>query len=198
MKDDASAPDPGDLPPAVDLRRLMKLRLVVGRFGEMDLARWWNSKGMLGRLGAVALERGFPRTHYFAQARVVFAVARSRCAELFQPPGCMTLWHLPAELEDQFEERWHDWLDEGEQWRPFFEEVARIGGEDLLGTLERFDLVSPAQIEAAAGLHRSAEGRAVPLPGTHRPDDGVLALLAAGFCRGEPGRLAIPYARLED
>ncbi len=54
---------------AIDLDRLLKLRLVVARFGEMDLAKWWNTKGQLGRLGAAALRRGFPRTHHFAQHR---------------------------------------------------------------------------------------------------------------------------------
>lgn len=48
--------------PSVDLNRLFKLRLVVARHGEMDVARWWNSKGMLGRYGAAVLTRGFPRT----------------------------------------------------------------------------------------------------------------------------------------
>ena len=75
----------------LDFEHLMKLRLVVARYGEMDLAGWWNTKGMLGRLGGMALKRGFPHTHYFAQARVVFAVARQRCKELFDPPQCITL-----------------------------------------------------------------------------------------------------------
>jgi len=84
----------------VDLDRLFKLRLVVARHGEMDLAKWWNSNGMLGSRGAVVLERGFPRTHFFAQARAVFAIAQARCAKVYDPLGCMTLWHLPAELKD--------------------------------------------------------------------------------------------------
>ena len=71
----------------IDLARLFKLRLIVARHGEMDLAKWWNSNGMLGRRGAVVLERGFPRTHFFAQARAVFAIARTRCAEIFDPPA---------------------------------------------------------------------------------------------------------------
>src|SRR5688572_4663388 len=50
-------------PPAIDLDRLLKLRLVVGRYGEMDVARWWNTKGMLGKHGASVLQRGFPTTH---------------------------------------------------------------------------------------------------------------------------------------
>src|SRR4051812_26389568 len=65
---------------AIDLDRLLKLRLLVARFGEMDLAKWWNTMGQLGRFGSAALRRGFPRTHRFAQARAVFAVAAHRCA----------------------------------------------------------------------------------------------------------------------
>ena len=56
----------------IDFERLLKLRLVVARHGEMDAARWWNTQGMLGRRGAVVLKRGFPSTHHFAQARIVF------------------------------------------------------------------------------------------------------------------------------
>ena len=92
--------------PTIELDRLLKLRLVVARFGEMDLAKWWNTKGQLGRLGAAALRRGFPRTHSFAQARSVFTVAAHRCDEVFNPPGCVTLWRLPESLEQEFDSRW--------------------------------------------------------------------------------------------
>jgi hypothetical protein len=184
-------------PPSVDLTCLLKLRLVIARHGEMDAARWWNSRGMLGRHGAIVLARGFPRTHFFTQARVVFAIARSRCHELFSPPGCMTLWHLPAALEDQFDEHWQRWLDEVDTWTPFFHELVTVQGDDLLKALAHFDLLSSAQLDVVSALRRAAEGRAVPLPGTHQPHDDVLTLLAAGFARGEPGNLAIPYARLE-
>jgi hypothetical protein len=37
----------------------------------------------------------------------------------------------------------------------------------------------------------------VPIAGTYVPDDEIITLLAAGFSRGEPENLAIPYARLE-
>ena len=63
--------------PTIDFDRLFKLRLVVARHGEMDRARWWNTQGVLGRRGGVVLRRGFPSTHRFVQARVVFEV---RCA----------------------------------------------------------------------------------------------------------------------
>ena len=39
----------------ISLDRLLKLRLVVARHGEMDRAGWWNTNGMLGRHGAIAL-----------------------------------------------------------------------------------------------------------------------------------------------
>jgi len=42
--------------PPIDLDRPLELRLVVARFGEMDLAKWWNTKGQLGRLGTAAAE----------------------------------------------------------------------------------------------------------------------------------------------
>lgn len=184
--------------PEIDLTRLFKLRLVIARHGEMDTAGWWNTKGILGRHGALALKRGFPATHYFAQARIAFAVARVRCHDLFDPPGCMTLWSLPAGIEDQFEEQWQDWLDQGDRWATFFARLAAPRGENLLSALGYFGLIEQRHLEAVSKLRRSAEGRSVPLPGTHRPDDETLTLLAAGFARGEPGNPAIPYARLED
>lgn len=182
---------------SLDFDRLLKLRLVVGRYGEMDAARWWNTQGMLGPRGAVVLKRGLPNTHYFAQARVVFAVARARCHELFDPPCCMTLWSVPAEVEDQFEEHWQDWLDQGEAWRPFFEHLSILRCDDLLRSLSELELVSSAQLEAVRKLRRSAGNRAVALAGTHSPTDHLIALLAAAFALGEPGSPAIPYARLD-
>jgi hypothetical protein len=152
---------------------------------------------MLGRRGAAVLKRGFPATHFFAQARVVFAVARSRCHEVFSPPGGITLWNLPAEIEDQFEDHWQVWLDQSEQWTPFFEQLASLAGDDLLCALLAFDLISQAQFEAVSTLRRSAEGRAVPLPGIHQVNDDTITLLAAGFARGESGSIAIPFAQLK-
>ena len=180
---------------AIDLERLLKLRVVVARFGEMDLARWWNTKGQLGRLGAVALRRGFPRTHAFAQARSVFAVAAHRCSEVFDPPGCVTLWRLPEAIEEEFDGRWEHWLDRAGEWRRFFEQVESVQGMDLVATLRSFDLVADRDVEALSRLRRSAEGRAVPLPGVFSGGDQDVTLLALGFARGEAGALAVPYVR---
>jgi hypothetical protein len=179
----------------LDLDRLLKLRLVVARFGEMDIAKWWNTKGQLGPLGAAALRRGFPRTHHFAQARLVFAVAAHRCSEVFDPPGCITLWRLSEAIEEEFDARWERWLDQGSDWQPFFRRIEVLQGMDLLATLRVFEIVNDRDAKAFSRLRRSAEGRAVPLPGVFSGVDDDIALLALGFARGEVGALAVPYAR---
>ena len=184
--------------PEMDLDRLLKLRILVARFGEMDLGKWWNTKGQLARLGAAALRRGFPRTHRFAQARSVFAVAAHRCAEVFDPPGCATLWRLPESIEEEFDARWEVWLDSAADWQPFFQQVEDLKGTDLTQILRSFSVVDDRDLEEYARLRRSAEGRAVPLPGIFSGSDTEVALLALGFARGEPGALAVPYARRAD
>lgn len=185
-------------PLTADLDLLLKLRLVVARYGEMDVARWWNTRGQLGRLGASALNRGFPRTHHFAQARSVFAVASHRCSEIFDPPGSAMLWRLPEILEEEFDARWEHWLDHAEEWSGFFSRLETLPEGSLVDVLSEFGLASEPDLTACSRLKRSAEGRAVLLPGTFQADDATLTLLALGFSRGEPGVLAIPYIRRED
>ena len=179
----------------INLEHLLRLRLVIARFGEMDLAKWWNTKGQLGRLGAAALRRGFPRTHRFAQARSVFAVAAHRCTEVFDPPGCVTLWHLPEAIEEEFDARWEHWLDNAGEWTAFFEKLDSLSGSDLTEILRTFELVETSDLDAYGKLRRTAEGRAVPLPGIYSGTDANVTLLALGFARGEPSALAVPYAR---
>lgn len=181
----------------IDVDRLLKLRLVVARFGEMDLSKWWNSKGQLGRVGAAALRRGFPRTYRFAQARSVFAVAAHRCNEVFDPPGCVTLWRMPEAVEEAFEARWEHWIDNARDWAAFFDGLEAISGNDLTEVLRTHELVQNRDIEAYSKLRRSAEGRAVPLPGLFSSNADV-TLLALGFARGEASALAVPYARRAD
>lgn len=182
----------------LDLDQLLRLRLVVARYGELDLAKWWNSKGQLGKLGAAALRRGFPRTHYFAQARSVFAVASHRCAEVFDPPKCVTLWRLPEGIEEEFEAHWEQWLDNASEWTAFFEKLAVVDATDLVSVLRSFELVTERSIEGYPKLRRSAEGRSVQLPGVFGGTNDEVLLLALGFARGEPSALAVPYARLAE
>ncbi|AUX26694.1 uncharacterized protein SOCEGT47_072640 [Sorangium cellulosum] len=164
----------------------------------MDLAKWWNTRGQLGRLGAMALRRGFPRTHHFAQARSVFAVAAQRCDEVFDPPGCVTLWRLPEALEEEFDARWEHWIEHAAALQPFFEKLGALQATDLTATLRAFELASDRDVDALSRLRRSAEGRAVPLPGVFSGATEDVTLLALGFARGEHGALAVPYARRGD
>jgi hypothetical protein len=181
----------------MSLVRLFKLRLAVARFGEMDAAGWWNTKGVLGARGPAVYSRGFPKTHFFTQARVALTVATRRSAEVFDPPGAITLWRLSAETEQALDRAAQGWLDEASAWAPFFGALQTCEGTDLLGWLKGLDLITDDVVKEAQGLRRSAEGRAVPLPGVRQEDDRTLALLAAGFFRGEKGNLAVPYARTE-
>jgi len=177
----------------IDLEKLLRIRIVVARFGELDNARWWNTKGQLGRLGAAVLRRGFPSTYRFAQARTVFAVAAQRCDEVFNPPGCATLWKLPEAVEEDFDARWEHWLDHASDWDSFFERIETLGSPDLIEILRTLELATEADLDAYARLRRSAEGRAVPLPGVYGDTNADVTLLALGFARGEPGALAVPY-----
>lgn len=182
----------------LDYERLLRLRLVVGRFGEMDGAQWWNTTGMLGRRGAVVLSRGLPRTHLLAQAQVVFAVARNRCRELFQAPNAVTLWELPASVEDQFAANWRTWADQTTVWEPLFSQLSNpdFNFNSMVEALKDFHLVTDSQADAVNELRRSAGARAIQLPAAPRLDDDLIGLLAAGFAKGGVGDVAIPFVRL--
>ena len=182
---------------AVDLNRLLKLRLIVARHGEMDGAQWWNTNGVLGSKGSLLMSRGFPKTHHFTQARLVFEVARARSAERFPAvPGCITLWSLPANVEDEFDAQWASWLDDGASWAEFFDGL-QAQGDDLLTALAAHGLLHSDHEAQVSRMRRSAEGRSVPIAGVRLVDDDTVTLLAAGFSRSEPNKPAIPYARVE-
>jgi hypothetical protein len=175
--------------------RLLKLRLIIARFGEMDIAKWWNTRGQLGKLGTAVIRRGFPRTHHFAQARSVCAVAANRCREAFDPPGCVTLWQLPTTIEEDFDSRWERWLDQANEWRQFFTKLESLQTSDLGGALRSFDVVTDHELELSSRLRRSDGGRAVPISEPFSGTNQDIALLALGFACGETGSLVVPYTR---
>jgi hypothetical protein len=105
---------------------------------------------------------------------------------------------LPAAFEEEFELRWEEWLDNTTDWAPFFKKMEALQGTDLISVLRGFELVSERDVEAYGKLRRTAEGKAVPLSGVFGGSNGDIALLALGFARGEPGALAVPYARIAD
>src|SRR5262249_3243839 len=121
-----------------------------------------------------------------------------RCTEVFEPPRCVTLWRLPEAIEEEFDMRWEHWLDHACDWQPFFQKLEGIQGTDLVAALRGFEVISEVDAEGLARLRRSAEGRAVLVPGVFSATDGDVTLLALGFARADLGALAVPYARLED
>jgi hypothetical protein len=153
---------------------------------------------LLAGLGEMALGRGFPKSHPLARARAVFSVAAHRCHEVFDPPQGITLWKLPPEVEDQFGGAWAEWLDDISPWADFLGKVNEQHHADLLEVLASLSLIDDSTLEQAKKLKRAPDGRSVPLPGENEVTDETIALLAAGFHRSDPGKLAIPYARLHE
>jgi hypothetical protein len=178
----------------IDLDWLLRLRVVVARCGEMDAQRWWNTEGQLGPYGAKVLKRGFPRTHHFAQARSVFAVAAHRCAEIFDPPDAATFWCLSDEAEEAFDARWEAWLDDATTWAPFFESVAALKNFDVVAALKELSLVDEADVDAAAKLKVADSEKGVLVPGPFDLRRTAVAPLALGFGRGAKGDLRVPYS----
>lgn len=176
-----------------ELEWLLKLRLVVARHGEQDMARWWNTTGQLSARGASVLGRGFPRTHRFAQARSVFAAAETRCAEVFGLAGAVTLWRLGDEVEEAFDQQWEAWLDQAGEWSAFFDGL--MGGSDanLRTVLLDHELVSPSQVDMVDRLSIDSSGQSLRV-GEYLLLRETVALLALGFSRGAAGTLVVPYA----
>lgn len=183
--------------PQVTPLLLLKLRLAVARHGEMDLAGWWNTKSVLGRVGRIGFSRGFPGTYYFAQARAVFAVASARSREVFNPPASFTLWNLPPEQEETLDSQWASWCRDPANVTPIFETVAGYSGGSLCDLLSSLDVLDASARSALSELQVSAQGKAVQLPGIGAPDDQALLLLAAAFSLGSKGSLVVPYLRAE-
>jgi len=181
-----------------DVRHLMKLRLVVARLGEMDQSRWWNTKGMLANVGALALSRGFSKSHVFARARAVFAVAASRSAEVFDPPDSMTLWCLPVDIEDQLDDAWATWLEDPDPWVLFLHSIEEKLNGNLLGALKDLDLITDNVIDRANRLRRADDLRSVPIKLNGETLSEAISLLASAHCCSEPGKLAVPFVRREE
>ena len=107
----------------------------------------------------------------------------------------MAFERLAGDVEEAFDARWSDWLDDSEAWDGFFDGL-QSSESDLLSMLRERSLLHSEQEQEVSRMRRSAEGRSVPLSGVRRADDETVILLAAGFARGEAGKPAIPYARL--
>jgi hypothetical protein len=177
----------------VDLEWLFKLRVVIARCGEMDLARWWNSNKQLGSAGASVLKRGFPRTHHFAQARCVTALAEQRCAQLLGHDRVFTLWRLPDAVEDGVEGHWDAWIDQASGWQLFFESVGALTDRDPSKVLHAFGLVTADEANAGASLKPNGKERGVSVAESFSGSRREIALLALGFAAGAVNDPVVPY-----
>ena len=101
-------------------------------------------------------------------------------------------------MEEEFEAHWEHWLDQADEWKPFFLELEILKETDLKTALQSFNLITDDEFGSFSRLRRSAEGRAVPLPVLFTGTNQDVASLALGFARGEPSALAVPYARLDN
>lgn len=178
----------------LELDRLLKLRFVVGRAGEADLHGWWNTQGVLGPIGESLFRRGFPRTHPWARARVVFEVARQRCLERYPNPKAVTLWNLPAVIEDAFDHRWASWIESTDQWSPFFRKLQDLTSAPLLEILTDFGLWHVSHASTLSNLTHQGN-LDVQLP--RQPlNDESLTLLAGAFSFSEKGSPIVPWLDL--
>jgi hypothetical protein len=174
---------------------LLKLRVAVARCGEMDLSRWWNTKKQLGASGSSVLKRGFPRTHHFAQARSVIAVASHRCEQLLSQNDAITLWCLPEALEDRFESLWETWLARHTDWRSYFDAVAAIRTGDVIAAATDLGLVTSDDIKALRALKAAPDGRGLKVGKSFTGERRQIALLALGFSVGRASEPVVPYVR---
>ena len=120
-------------------------------------------------------------------------------AQIFDPPGSVTLWRLTDALEERLDVLWEGWLDDASSWRPFFERVAGVRSTDVPVSLKEFGLVTDEEIAAGRSLKKSADGRSMQMRELfdEQPADPV-AMLALSFAAGSPGNLVVPYARRAD
>lgn len=179
----------------LDYEWLLKLRVAVARCGEMDLARWWNTSKQLGPSGASVLKRGFPRTHHFAQARNVMAVASHRCDQLLAQTDAITLWRLPEAVENRFESLWENWLDRHAEWRSYFEAVAAIRSGDVVAATTGLGLVTSDEVKALRALRTAPDGRGLSVAKAFTGQRTQIALLALGFSAGSANDPVVPFVR---
>lgn len=85
----------------------------------MDLAKWWNTKGQLGR-GRPSCD-GDSRERTRLHRRDQYLRLRLNGGGIFDPPESVTLWRLPQSIEEEFDARWEHWLEHRKEWEGFFE-----------------------------------------------------------------------------
>ena len=90
----------------------------------------------------------FPANTLFRPGPLRIRGRGSRCREVFDPPESVTLWQLPEAVEEEFEAHWERWLDQADEWKPFFLELEALKETELKTALQSFDLDHRRRIRA--------------------------------------------------
>lgn len=183
---------------SVDILSLLKLRLILCRYGELDNQGWWGTERLLSDLGRTVLERAFPRTQSIARTRLALSIASKRAIEIFNPSGCVTLWSMPPEIELAVDDYLLQLTHNDEPIASFIKGIEVLDKSGLSEELQARDLVDSGIISSVKQLRTSDTGKSVQIPGVHIVDDQLIQLLAAAHEFGSIKNLVIPYARLQE
>lgn len=178
---------------SVDLDLLLRARLFIARLGERDVRSWWATDGILGSDGAFVGPRVLPKTHGTARARIAFAVVRHACLERHPDTSVHHLFSLDPEIEDRLDAFLVERLDAFDWWAETLGRLEKIEQDvDAAAVLQGAGITSADDLTHVSGLKLGPDARSLPVE-VSSSWDGTVRRLAAGFCRSEPGGLAVPY-----
>jgi hypothetical protein len=172
-------------------------RLIVGRYGEMDIARWWNVSGILSPLGCKVVSRGLPRTEFYGRARALFAIAAHRTRVFFSPPNSYTLWSLPPLDENALDDAMIRWAHEGRTWPEIDALLLQLRPGGLEPALRQANLLSESVAAQLSRMKTGPEGKSIRLSETEEITDETVKLLACAFLRSSPELLLLPVVGLK-
>jgi hypothetical protein len=176
----------------LNLELLFRCRLIVGRYGEMDISRWWNTSGVLSELGSKVAARGLPRTEFYSRARVLFAVASYRTREYFCPPGSFSIWLMPPSVEQALDETMIRWVHEGRSWPEILVLLDSLKKDGLTQTLQNAGVLTDATLNTVSNLKPGPEGKSIRVPDVISLADETVRVLAAAFVHSKSGALLVP------
>jgi hypothetical protein len=178
-----------------DIPGIFRLRRAIARIGESDWMAWWASHAQTDA-GRYTMPRLFGRTAELTAAHIGIASARVRHDASVPDEPLVHLFSLGEDFEGAFE-RW------------LIGQKASGAAPEPLPRPGEAGRISSAAALAAVGVRAGApdgvvEGSAVSL-GSVRLDtvDGgskrarLAERLAAAYAASEPGRLVVPFFRLE-
>jgi hypothetical protein len=177
-----------------DMERLFDLRRMIARLGESDWMRWWNSNALTDA-GRYAMPRLFSRTAELSAAHVAIATARVRHDAAVPREPLVHLFNLSEAFEGAFER----WLIGRKAEGLAIEPLPRPTADQKQSSASA---LSALGIQTAphppVGGNTVALGRVAADSLQNARERVQLAeRLAAAYAASEPGRLVVPYFRLE-